>query len=691
MATQGNAGPKIRQRISTLLLTVLTVIALAVLIGLVVIMLRLLQIRTDLATLHDTALPRLVKLAQLSQEASATSSIAPALSSNPTPSEFETLLSRIDDKEVAQRTLIEELASLFKDKKAAAALQRNGQLLTDNLADLTAVVRQRIETSRRLEEHLNTLRGLLASLTPGAEPEAQSPRSTVDIAHRASLVGYGLVNTLLDPTPARFSRNRKEVERNVASLARVLAAGGGGDDPLLVASEVLLTFWQEHREAIYAEKRASLSDAFRIKALAEENSLIANRLLSSASNAFWRASEELEEQVGLVNQTTRFALGSILVLVLAYGAGNLLVWSLLKRRVFRRLDRIRDGLRAFANDRTRLTEAPSPDEIGEISAALQRYMTVIDQREAELARKSAALEQLSTQLAKYLSPQIYDSIFAGKQEVKLTSSRKKLTVFFSDIAGFTETADRLESEDLTQLLNHYLTEMSRIALDHGATIDKYVGDAILIFFGDPESRGVREDALACVRMAIAMRKRMQQLADIWRESGIERPLRVRTGIHTGFCTVGNFGSEDRLDYTIVGGAVNVAARLETLAAPGEILVSYETFALINTEILCEERGAAEVKGIAYPVATYRVVDSYENLGQERRRYSEQHAHVRLELDLDAMTSDDRSEARRLLTGALEMLERKGQPGEPQPAATSSRPGGGGDGQDGSDRKPNDSA
>ena len=126
------------------------------------------------------------------------------------------------------------------------------------------------------------------------------------------------------------------------------------------------------------------------------------------------------------------------------------------------------------------------------TVAVYSDITELKQREQELADKSSALEQLSNQLAKYLSPQVYESIFTGRQEVKLASRRKKLTVFFSDIAGFTETADRLESEELTELLNHYLTEMSRIALDHGATIDKYVGDAIVIFFGDPESQGSRK-------------------------------------------------------------------------------------------------------------------------------------------------------------------------------------------------------
>ena len=105
---------------------------------------------------------------------------------------------------------------------------------------------------------------------------------------------------------------------------------------------------------------------------------------------------------------------------------------------------------------------------------------------------------LSGKLAKYLAPQVYNSIFTGRQDVRIASQRKKLTICFSDIAGFTETADKMESEDLTHLLNHYLTEMSKIAAEHGATIDKYVGDAIVMFFGDPETPR-RQGGRACLR------------------------------------------------------------------------------------------------------------------------------------------------------------------------------------------------
>jgi class 3 adenylate cyclase/phosphoglycerate-specific signal transduction histidine kinase len=300
------------------------------------------------------------------------------------------------------------------------------------------------------------------------------------------------------------------------------------------------------------------------------------------------------------------------------------------------------------------------------TVAVYSDVTELKQRENQLTDKSRALEQLSNQLAKYLSPQVYESIFTGKQEVKIASRRKELTVCFSDIAGFTETTDRLESEDLTRLLNHYLTEMSRIALSYGATIDKYVGDAIVIFFGDPETRGVKEDALACVEMAIAMRKRMLELQDVWRASGIEKPLQGRIGINTGYCTVGNFGSEDRMDYTIIGGGVNLASRLEGAATPGEILISFETYANVRDRIHCEERGHISVKGIAYPVATYQVVDAYENLGTERLFIHEERPNLRLDLNLEAMSAGDRGHAATVLREALNRLSALDQASTPGP-------------------------
>ena len=224
----------------------------------------------------------------------------------------------------------------------------------------------------------------------------------------------------------------------------------------------------------------------------------------------------------------------------------------------------------------------------------------------EAQEKSRQLEKLSAQLAKYLSPQVYESIFSGKQQVSLVSYRKKLTIFFSDLVGFTPITETLESEDLTAALNYYLDEMSAIALNYGATIDKYIGDAIMIFFGDPESQGVKEDAKRCVQMAIEMQDKLSELSNEWGQFGLQEPFQSRMGINTGYCTVGNFGSENRMDYTVIGGGVNIAARLESAAEANSILLSYDTYNLIKDEVPCIESDKIKLKGITQPVRTFKV-------------------------------------------------------------------------------------
>ncbi len=270
-----------------------------------------------------------------------------------------------------------------------------------------------------------------------------------------------------------------------------------------------------------------------------------------------------------------------------------------------------------------------------------------------VTEKNETLEALSAKLAKYLSPQIYKSIFSGEQNVEIASKRKKLTIFFSDIAAFTETTDNLESEELTNVLNHYLTEMSTIALEYGATIDKYIGDAIMIFFGDPETKGVKEDAKTCVMMAIAMQRRMRELEYEWRTRGLERPFRIRMGICTGFCTVGNFGSQDRMDYTIIGNEVNLAARLETAAEAGSILLAHETNSLVQDIVLTEEQPQMTVKGFVQPINNYKVVGTFDELVDEGRVVLKERDGIRLLVDL---TKQDKSEAIAVLEEVLSQLK-----------------------------------
>ncbi len=280
-----------------------------------------------------------------------------------------------------------------------------------------------------------------------------------------------------------------------------------------------------------------------------------------------------------------------------------------------------------------------------------------------LNEKNDQLEALSAKLAKYLSRQVYDSIFEGRREVRVESYRKELTVFFSDILGFTDLTDRLEAERLSEILNSYLSEMAKIADEYGGTIDKFIGDGIMIFFGDPETKGRKQDALSCVRMAVRMRERIRDLCEGWAEMTDSTKLRVRMGINTGYCTVGNFGSEDRMDYTIVGGSVNIASRLESTAQPDQIHISHETYSLVKDEIYCRPVGDVQVKGISHKLFTYEVVGTMEQ--RAGNAINAAGSGFNLQLDPASLAGEDAEVARRALLDALSALDGNAGDGSPR--------------------------
>jgi class 3 adenylate cyclase len=255
-------------------------------------------------------------------------------------------------------------------------------------------------------------------------------------------------------------------------------------------------------------------------------------------------------------------------------------------------------------------------------------------------------------LSKYFSPQVYESIFSGDLEVKIETRRKRLTVFFSDIKGFSELTERLEPEILTELVTSYLTEMTNIAIDHGGTVDKYIGDAIMVFFGDPKSLGHKEDAIACVQMAIAMVKALRSVRLSWENMGISQPLDIRIGVHTDTCTVGNFGSHDRLDYTTIGNGVNLASRLETNAEPNQILISEDTYLLVREKIKCRKLNKIRVKNIAHPIQTYEVVAhlNLDLLEEEIKEESDGFS-----VYIDPKTIDQIEKKKEILERALNLL------------------------------------
>lgn len=241
-------------------------------------------------------------------------------------------------------------------------------------------------------------------------------------------------------------------------------------------------------------------------------------------------------------------------------------------------------------------------------------------RDADLGQKTLA--QQKAVLGRFIAPQLFDSISSPSNCMK--TRRKRLTICFTDLSGFTRLMDSLPEHEITQRLNEYLNAMANITLAHGGTLDKFMGDGIMVFFGDLETMGPRQDALACIKMALAMQQVLNALSALWREQGLPNELKMRVGIHTGYCTVGSFGSSQRMDYTAIGGAVNIASRLESAAAAGRILMSDATASLVDGLVQTGPSKALTVKGIERPLHCREVLGLSELFGQRTGRMTDNH-------------------------------------------------------------------
>lgn len=270
-------------------------------------------------------------------------------------------------------------------------------------------------------------------------------------------------------------------------------------------------------------------------------------------------------------------------------------------------------------DETIFSQQEKQTLIDEIEDLKMLYETVAEHSsliENELEQKNREVSALIQQLRKYLSPQLYQSLLGGNSDVSLHYKRRFLTIFFSDIVGFTEISDRTDPEVLSDMLNGYLNEMAQIATQFGGTIDKFIGDALMIFFGDPEYINDQQHARDCSAMALEMMKANKRIDMAWKQKGISQGLRVRMGIHSGYCTVGNFGSENRMDYTIIGGNVNIASRLEGLAATDSIYISSVTKNLLSEDFQTRFIQNVQVKGVHYPVEIFELLDKKSNENED---------------------------------------------------------------------------
>lgn len=221
---------------------------------------------------------------------------------------------------------------------------------------------------------------------------------------------------------------------------------------------------------------------------------------------------------------------------------------------------------------------------------LSRIQTHLSLRFAQLR-----FEEVTRQVSRYVSPHVFSAIFAGEKSGTLKTEAKPLTIFFSDIVQFTARTQSLGDKEITLWLNTYLEAMTGIIHKHAGTLDKFIGDAVMAFFGDPQSLGIKEDAAAAVLMAIEMNQAAEAMG-----------IQVRIGLNSGLAFVGNFGAAEQMNYTIIGHSVNVASRLQANSEPGRILISEATYDLIKEDFWCEPRGPIQVKGLEHSLMTYWV-------------------------------------------------------------------------------------
>ena len=209
---------------------------------------------------------------------------------------------------------------------------------------------------------------------------------------------------------------------------------------------------------------------------------------------------------------------------------------------------------------------------------------------------------IRARLTNYFAPSLMDKILSEPALLDGVD-KKELTVLFSDIAGFTAWSATRDAQEIHRTLNRYFEEMAAIVFAHQGTIDKYMGDGLLVFFGDPIP--FPDHALRAVKAARAMQQRTRELRQEWEPSG-GMPIRIRIGIHTGEVVVGNMGSRSRMEYTVIGSNVNLAQRLEANCPPGGVLISEEVRRQLGDEIAARPAGTIQAKGFSEPIPVYTV-------------------------------------------------------------------------------------
>ena len=251
-----------------------------------------------------------------------------------------------------------------------------------------------------------------------------------------------------------------------------------------------------------------------------------------------------------------------------------------------------------------------------VYAGMTVFHYVIEQRDKRFIQSA---------FSTYLSPKVVEQLVENPEFLKLGGERKEITAFFSDCKGFTSVSESLSPEELVQLLNEYLSEMTDIILEYDGTVDKYEGDAIIAFFGAPNP--MPDHAARCCLVALDMQKKLIDLRAGWRERDMNE-LFVRMGLNTGPAVVGNMGSKIRMDYTMMGDTVNSAARFEGANKEygSSIMIGKLTYENSKDAVECRELDLINVVGKAEPVPIYELLAKKGEMTPEKVKIVEFYHH-----------------------------------------------------------------
>jgi adenylate cyclase len=235
----------------------------------------------------------------------------------------------------------------------------------------------------------------------------------------------------------------------------------------------------------------------------------------------------------------------------------------------------------------------SRDELGDLTRSFN-----------EMARALREKEAIKRAFTRYVAREVVDEILKNPESMVLTGQRREVTVLFCDIRGFTPVAERLDPEAVVQRLNEFYNLMIETTFRHDGTLDKFLGDAVMCIFGAPIARD--DHAMQAVRTALEMQAGIAALSARFTAQG-RPPIAVGIGVSAGEVVAGTVGSEDRMEYTAIGDSVNLAARLESMAKPGQVLISQRTFDMVDDRVQAKAMGVVRVKGKEEEVEVYEVL------------------------------------------------------------------------------------